>query len=757
MLGGAMLLLAGCPASKTPEPAAPPAANTDLTPPKVDLAPQAPPAPPLVTETPADKAPEKPASRSATEAAPGAKQTPRPDEAKKPDAAALLMPPLAPSQPEPPPAKPELQPAAKTTPPIAPSPSAKPAAKTTSALVAPPAASTPVVQPPLKPLVTVDRTHTPASPMPPAVAGDLIRSPQPQAEPSAVRPTPLPTSPAYTSPGGWTARPNPLRGGEAPSAAPSAASAAKPSVPQTPPVATTPKPEMPPAAVPAKPEPRVQTEAAVAAANTPSPPVAADAAPRHIEAGMGRGATKKTNFDPIKENGPIFVGWTKPRAALVITGRQDGYIEPCGCAGLDRMKGGISRRHTFFEQLRGQGWPIVCMDLGGISKGFGRQAELKFQTTVEALKRMGYHAIGLGSSDLRLPGAELLSVAKGVDNQQSPFISANVGLFTFDPPMIDPYRVVAAGGMKIGITAVLGTAEQKLVQNGDVLKEDPTKKLAEILPKLRKEADYLVLLAFASTEECTRLARRFPEFKVVVTAGGGPEPPAEPALIDGKTLLVEVGEKGMNAIVLGLYDDAQRPWRYQRVPLDSRFKNSHEMRMLMESYQDQLKSLGYAGLGLRAVPHPQKKLMGGFVGSEKCEACHTESYRIWKKSGHARAYQTLASLSPPRNVDPECIACHVIGWHPQEWFPYEGGFDTHDTTPKLINVGCESCHGPGAAHAAAELADNNEKLQGTLRKAMTVTKDEAHQRMCLTCHDGDNSPDFKFETYWPHVEHYEKK
>jgi hypothetical protein len=479
-------------------------------------------------------------------------------------------------------------------------------------------------------------------------------------------------------------------------------------------------------------------------------------ADRQFEAGMGRGATKKTDFDPIKENGPIFVGWTKPRAALVITGRQEGYIEPCGCAGLDRMKGGIGRRHTFFEQLRAQGWPIVCLDLGGISKGFGRQAELKFQTTVEALKRMGYNAIGLGTSDLRLPGAELLSVAKGVGTQQSPFLSANVGLFTFDPPMIDAYRVIEAGGLRIGVTAVLGTQEQKSVQNGDVLKEAPEKKLAELLPKLKREADYLVLLAYAGTQESIALGRRFPEFNVLVTAGGAPEPPAEPARIDGKTLLVEVGDKGMNAIVVGLYDDAAQPWRYQRVPLDSRFKNSPEMRMLMESYQDQLKTLGYAGLGLRAVPHPQKKLLGDFVGSAKCEACHEESARVWKKSGHGRAYQTLASLNPARNFDPECISCHVIGWHPQEWFPYEGGYASQETTPKLINVGCESCHGPGGAHVAAEQSDD-EKVQGTLRRAMVVTKEESRQRVCGACHDGDNSPDFKFETYWPNVEHYEKK
>lgn len=714
MLGGAMLLLAGCP-GKPPE--------------------QAPQAEPPAKIQPAAKAEEPKASAIPTLPPPAA-QAPAKPEPPAPKA-------TTPQLPKEPPAK---TPTVQASPPTERMRSVKPVDEKA------------VLQPALKPVITIEKTASEPPPAPPRVvnaasavsdrearpaprvaAGAPIRSPQPKSEGPALRPVPLAVSPSYSSTGGWTARPNPLRGGQAPADRPG-------------PEADSP-PGKPAASLPGPAQSRPRPEMSAVAATTPSSP--GTPAATSIEAGMGRGATKKTGFDPVKENGPIFVGWTKPRAALVITGRQEGYLEPCGCAGLDRMKGGASRRHTFLEQLRGQGWPIVCMDLGGLSKGFGRQAELKFQTTVEALKRMGYNAIGLGTTDLRLPGAELLSVAKGVGNQQSPFISANVGLFTFDPPMIDAYRVVEAGGMRIGVTAVLGTQEQNLVQNGDVLKEDPEKKLAEMLPKLKTEADYLVLLAFASIEEATVLSRRFPEFKVVVTAGGGPEPPAEPARI-GKSLLVEVGEKGMNAIVVGLYDDAEHPWRYQRVPLDSRFKNSPEMRMLMESYQDQLKSLGFAGLGLRAVPHPQKKLLGNFVGSDKCESCHAESYRVWKKSGHSRAYQTLASLNPPRNFDPECVACHVIGWHPQECFPYEGGFASQETTPKLVNVGCESCHGPGGAHVAAEQSDD-EKVQGTLRRAVQVTKEEAHQRMCTTCHDGDNSPDFKFETCFPDVEHHEKK
>ncbi len=68
-----------------------------------------------------------------------------------------------------------------------------------------------------------------------------------------------------------------------------------------------------------------------------------------------------------------------------------------------------------------------------MAAGFGRQAEIKFQTIVEGMRKMGYAAIALGASELRLPAGELAAVAANVSDQQSLFVSANVGLFGFDP------------------------------------------------------------------------------------------------------------------------------------------------------------------------------------------------------------------------------------------------------------------------------------------------------------------------------------
>lgn len=462
-------------------------------------------------------------------------------------------------------------------------------------------------------------------------------------------------------------------------------------------------------------------------------------------------------FDPIKENGKFFENWAKPKLAIVVTGRQDGYLEPCGCAGLDRMKGGLMRRYSFLQELRrDRGWPVLAVDVGGISKGFGRQAELKFQTTVEAMRKMGYDAIALGKGELRLPAGELVSVAASVDGKPSPFISANVGLFGFASGLTATKRIVQTGGMKIGITAVLGAKYQKDINNADIEILPPEAALQKPLAELQKEkCDFLILLAHATVEESLELAKKFPDFDLVVTAGGVGEPPsAKGPTLGRKTLLVEVGEKGMGGVVVGLFDGETGP-RYQRVLFDSRYPNAPEIKSLFTAYQGQLKELGLAGLGVRTVPYAQRSTLGAFVGSAKCQTCHEESCKIWKKTGHSHAYETLTQTDPPRNFDPECISCHVIGWHPTEHFPYQGAFLSKEKTPELIDVGCESCHGAGGAHCEAEVK-NDKALQEKLQKAMTVTKAEAEKHLCATCHDLDNSPDFDFPAYWPKVEHHEK-
>ena len=220
-------------------------------------------------------------------------------------------------------------------------------------------------------------------------------------------------------------------------------------------------------------------------------------------------------FDPIKENGPIFVDWPKPKLALVITGNQDGYLEPCGCAGLDRMKGGMSRRYSLFRQLREKGWPLVGIDVGGIAKGFGKQAELKFQIAINAMSEMRYNAATLGLTDLHLPTAEVMALTMPANAQnKTMFVCGNVGLFDFNETLLPRTQLLAAGYKTIGVTAVLGkTYMAQLANNPDLKMIDPVKLLDQAVPLLKARANYLILLAHATRKEATRPGQQVSRFR----------------------------------------------------------------------------------------------------------------------------------------------------------------------------------------------------------------------------------------------------
>ena len=310
--------------------------------------------------------------------------------------------------------------------------------------------------------------------------------------------------------------------------------------------------------------------------------------------------------------------------------------------------------------------------------------------------------------------------------------------------------------MKIGVTAVFGKKYQQEINNPNIEFADPEAALKKIVPELKRKADYLVLLAHATREESEELARKFPQFNVVVTSDGHEVPPAEPETIPGtKTLLITVGKKGMNAIVLAPFDPVERTCRYQRVPLDSRFKGSPEMKMLMAAYQDQLKAIGFAGLGLRPVPHPLAEQNGRFVGTKTCRVSATSPRTT---SGRRAASRRRAATPTPirrsktstrrGTTTPSASVATWSAGTPPSSSPTWAATTDPKKTPQLENVGCEDCHGPGEKHCNAELG-NNEKLQEKLRKAVRITKEESKKQQCTSCHDGDNSPDFDFDTYWP--------
>jgi hypothetical protein len=488
------------------------------------------------------------------------------------------------------------------------------------------------------------------------------------------------------------------------------------------------------------------------------------------------GHPERKKVDPIAVNGEIFIDpttnqpWPKPDVALVFSGEQNGYLEPCGCAGLENQKGGLKRRFTFLKQLREKGWNVVAMDLGGQEIRTGVQAIRKVDFSYAALMKMGYAVVGYGPGELKL-GVDLTQIVINLDEAKNPLISANVSLSNFTGGSKELYKIVDVGGMRIGITTVLGKKEiagRKTV--GDFALMEPFAAIPRFRAELReKKCDHLILLANATPAETKEIAVRFPEFDWVMTAKGAEEPPKDVGTIPNtKSHLVEVGQKAEYVVVVGLYKNGNPSFRYQRVPLDHRFPDAPEIQQMQVAYQKELEQMHLDGLGLKPAAHSSGRK---FVGSKACESCHSKAFEVFEKTPHAHATDTLVHLTPPRHFDPECLSCHVTGWEPQKFFPYESGYLGLTQTPDLVGNGCENCHGPAGRHAAAENGTVNvtdaekEELRAALRlkvgpnegnKTGQAFKTGSVVDMCMRCHDLDNSPDFDFQTYWPKVKHVGK-
>jgi hypothetical protein len=490
----------------------------------------------------------------------------------------------------------------------------------------------------------------------------------------------------------------------------------------------------------------------------PDPAEAKTEPPPRADAKNADGTYGKDHVDPVQLNGPIFENWPKPKVALLFSGAQNGYIEPCGCAGLENQKGGLSRRHQLIKMLRAKQWPLLAFDAGGHLKRHDRQQELKFASVADALRKMDYSAVGFGGEDLRLPVTELISAITNAEGQTKPFVATNAALLAFEDALVPRQTVVEAGGLRFGVLAVVGQQDQQIVNNAEVHFKPADKAVAEMLPALKQaNCDRLILLAHTTMEEATGLAEKFPELDFVVTTGGADEPPSRSKTIGRKTQLIEVGHKGMYCVVLGLYD-GRTPVRYQRVPLDARFGESKEMDQVLVDYQKQLQDFGLAGLGLTPPTGLTRHSKGqNFVGSATCGECHTQAYAVWQKTPHAHATDSIVNASPPRHHDPECLSCHVTGWNPQGYVPYASGY--LDLRQKhLHSNGCENCHGPGSRHAAAQAGevDVTDKELKALQLSMRITKEQAKKNLCVQCHDADNSPHYTWEEYWPQVEHHGK-
>ncbi|HYV34245.1 MAG TPA: multiheme c-type cytochrome [Gemmataceae bacterium] len=503
--------------------------------------------------------------------------------------------------------------------------------------------------------------------------------------------------------------------------------------------------------------------------------------------------TQPVAADPLNKPGQ-FQGWGRPEVAILLSGEQHGYLQPCGCS--SPQYGGLARRYNLIQALRQRGWPIVAVDLGDLNQKAGPsglsniQGTLKYEYAMKSLDAMGYTAVNFGEYEMRMPLGTALALY-ALNNPTPRVVSAN--LLEFAPNqkpigMVSELDIAAKhAGPKVGVFGL--TAWSVEIDPNTKAPIDPGVKfdnntaavLFRSLNGLKaKGAELFVLLYQGNTKEAKALADhvvaqnqqnpKFPLIDVILCVSGNPEPPAQPIIVNEHTMIVEVGHKGKYVGVVGAFrPNPKGPFqlKYQMVCVGPEFETpkgqekSNPVMGLQEDYTLDLKNGNYLAK-YKQTKHPVQVNFPGaeYVGSAKCKMCHEDAYKVWQGSNHSHAYKTLVDAKNPslRQHDGECIVCHTVG------FSYNTGFENENNTKFLTDVGCESCHGPASLHVARPKdKDMRVALNPNKFRAAPGAPPEtpaAHQLRinkisdsCMKCHDPENDVHFDVTKAWPKIVH----
>jgi len=422
--------------------------------------------------------------------------------------------------------------------------------------------------------------------------------------------------------------------------------------------------------------------------------------------------------------------WLGPASAaktadllILYTGNTFGELKPCGCT-READQGGIERRAAYLKEVRAGQGNVLLLDSGDSFKEPTVQGKIKARFLMRSMARMAYDAVVPGDKDF-VYGTRFLGGLAGI-----PWVAANLAL-PAPAPALPPYRIKR---LENGLTAaVVGLVDPELFYAGrhaDIRVRDPRQTLESLLPGLRQKEhpDLMVLLTHMPRQ---RALDFLDVAGVDVVVNGHIDKATDridmaPVRRGGK-IFVQAGPRGQKVGELRVTLDAagKKDFRQRMVKLDSHVKFDPEMVKLYDEYNKKIEEIFFAALAAKKNKG-RKKI---YATDTVCKQCHAEAHGIWSRSRHAGAYATLKKVN--KAFDPECLACHTVG------FGRPGGFLSETDTPELENVQCEACHGPGLAHSRAP-------RRGWSQKA---------SQACKRCHVKNHSPRFDYADYWPRIKH----
>jgi 2',3'-cyclic-nucleotide 2'-phosphodiesterase (5'-nucleotidase family) len=215
-----------------------------------------------------------------------------------------------------------------------------------------------------------------------------------------------------------------------------------------------------------------------------------------------------------------------------------GLIRSCGCAVADN--GGLGRRATYIENARERYANLIVLDAGDAMSLDLSYSQQEADLTWDALTLMGLDAFMPGEIDF-IYGLPYLK--KVVEKTGLEMLAANiVDAVTGEPVFGSRYRIVEIeGGIRVGITGVLDDTIRfpGYIDQSPFRVEPVRKTLESLLPEMKREADFLILLSHLGRDRSIELVESVPDFDLVITGHG--KPLIKKLVQKGKTLVVGTG------------------------------------------------------------------------------------------------------------------------------------------------------------------------------------------------------------------------
>ena len=398
------------------------------------------------------------------------------------------------------------------------------------------------------------------------------------------------------------------------------------------------------------------------------------------------------------------------------------------------------------------------MDAGDWTGDPTPQGGLQTDGLIEGMNALGYRVANLSLRELAQGYDTFLARRK---KSQFEFISANLVWQDTGEPVVPPTTIVKAAlrdgakarDVRLGFIG-LTRHDPAFLKEGPggrrMVTIDPLAAAEKWVPALKPKADVIVALVAMDLDQARQVPKKARDVDLVLGGDSTPGRTGMQTRTDdfpedtqiGRARVLYAGDQGKSLGEVRLFFDARKTIASSQralIGLTREWPDDLKLASLMESVKvainefNKAQTMAQSPFASPATPIAPPPVEPAYVGSERCAGCHEQAFAVWAKSGHSHAFQTL--VANQQDYNPKCLPCHTIGYQ------QKGGYVGPQATPTLVNVGCESCHGPGSRHP-----DPVAKGYG---RADTLS--------CVTCHTRENSPDYVPAEYIPKVQHWDDK